>query len=148
MPAVRHWVCAFMLAAAALAPARAQEAETDPVDLVGVNLRELVSRFGPPDSVLAVRGLEEWQDDVVFVYRDQEFYIFKDQVWQLSLKSFSGVGVGTRRERLAQVFGEALESQSGYILFPLPGRSMPLTLRFNTDMRDLVSAIFIYRSDF
>lgn len=148
MPAVRHWVCAFMLAAAAFAPARAQEAEADPVDLVGVNLRELVSRFGPPDSVLAVRGLEEWQDDVVFVYRDQEFYIFKDQVWQLSLKSFSGVGVGTRRERLAQVFGEALESQSGYILFPLAGRSMPLTLRFNTDMRDLVSAIFIYRSDF
>ncbi|MDR2482456.1 MAG: hypothetical protein LBD08_02360 [Treponema sp.] len=148
MPAVRQWVCAFILTAAALAPACAQEQEADPADLVGVNLRELVSRFGPPDSVLAVRGIEEWQDDVVFVYRDQEFYIFKDQIWQLGLKSFSGVSVGTRRERLAQVFGEALESQSGYILFPLAGRSMPLTLRFNTDARDLVSAIFIYRSDF
>jgi hypothetical protein len=146
MPAARLRGLALFLAV--IAPVCAQDAETDPASLIGVNLRELVSRFGPPDSVFAIRGLEEWQDDVVFVYGEQDFYIFKDQVWQFSVKSYSGASIGMRRERLTPLFGEALEEQSGYILFPLTGYSMPLTLRFNTDLRDLVSAIFIYRSDF
>lgn len=131
-----------------LFPLFSQEEGADPAALIGISLEELITRFGVPDSVHAVRGLEEWQDDVVFVYGSRDFYIFKDRVWQLGLKSFSGVGVGARRDMIALMLGEGVEIRGDHALLPLTGRPLPLVLRFNTDRRDMVSAIFIYRSDF
>jgi len=52
------------------------------LSLVGLRLDELIARFGVPRAVHAVRGAEEWQDDVVFVYSQGDFYIHRDRVWQ------------------------------------------------------------------
>ncbi|MDR0553643.1 MAG: hypothetical protein LBG76_02440 [Treponema sp.] len=134
--------------AAGFCPLWSQPEDTDPAAFIGVTLGELITRLGVPDSVYAVRGLEEWQDDVVFVYKDKDFYIFKDKVWQLGLKSFSGVGLGTKRDAISLVLGEGVDTYETYTLFALTGHSLPLMLRFNVDKRGLVSAIYLYRSDF
>ncbi|MDR0876806.1 MAG: hypothetical protein LBN21_02045, partial [Treponema sp.] len=61
--------------------------ETDLSELIGLTLAEVLDRFGAPESVYAVRGVETWQDDVVFMYPDRDLYIYKDRVWQLGVSS-------------------------------------------------------------
>jgi lipid II:glycine glycyltransferase (peptidoglycan interpeptide bridge formation enzyme) len=124
-----------------------RELAGDPASLIGLNLETLFSRYGTPESVHAVRGLEPWQDDVVFVYNDWDLYIYKDRVWQLGLKSAYGVSLGDRREAVLLTAGEKAQVFDGYVLFPLSGHSWPLVLRANLDSSGLVSAIFVYRSD-
>jgi hypothetical protein len=120
----------------------------DPVQLIGLSLEALISRCGPPQSVYAVRGIEEWQDDVVFVYNDWDLYIYRDRVWQLGLKSVYGISLGAPQGVAPLVLGEAVRSFEGYLLYTLPSRSWPLQMRMNLDDRGRVSAIYIYRSDF
>jgi hypothetical protein len=123
-------------------------AETDPALWIGTDLPALLARFGAPRSVYAVRGREEWQDDVVFVYDHGDFYIYKDRVWQIGLKSAYGIEAGDSREAALLVLGEKTEDRERYLLRPLPGGSWPLVLRANLDEAGKVSIIFIYRSDF
>jgi hypothetical protein len=113
-----------------------------------MDLPALLAGFGAPRSVYAVRGIEEWQDDVVFVYDHGDFYIYKDRVWQAGLKSAYGIGAGDSREAALLALGEKTEDREHYLLCPLPGGSWPLTLRCNLDDQGKVSVIFIYRSDF
>jgi hypothetical protein len=120
----------------------------DPAALIGLTLEDMVARFGAPDSVYAVRGLETWQDDVVFVYGDREFYLYRDRVWQLGLKSAYGVTLGDSRSVLPLLLGDDIQVFDEYTLFTLPGRGWPLAIRCNVDAGGAVSAIFIYRSDF
>jgi hypothetical protein len=120
----------------------------DPALWIGMDLSALLARFGAPRSVYAVRGAEEWQDDVVFVYDHGDFYIFKDRVWQTGLKSAWGIKAGDSRETALLVLGENAEDRGLYLLCPLPGGSWPLALRCNLDEVGKVSVIFIYRSDF
>jgi hypothetical protein len=120
----------------------------DPAALIGLTLEDLIARFGAPESVYAVRGVELWQDDVVFVYGDREFYLYKDRVWQLGLKSAYGINLGDSRSVLPLFLGENIQNFEEYSLFSLPSRGWPLTLRCNTGPAGTVSAIFIYRSDF
>jgi hypothetical protein len=124
----------------------AQAAAEDPASFIGLTLEELVGRFGIPHSVYAVRGLEEWQDDVVFVYAQGDFYVFKDRVWQVGLKSAYRVRAGDPRGVVFLIFQEA-DDRGGYALCPLSGQDWPLTLRYNFDGTGKVSEIFIYRSD-
>jgi hypothetical protein len=119
----------------------------DPAALVGLTLEELIARFGPPESVYAARGLEPWQDDVVFVYGDRDFYVYKDRVWQLGLESVYGVRVGESRAAAALIL-EDLRLFDTYGLLSLPGGSWPLTLRLEWGTTNAVSAIYIYRPDF
>jgi hypothetical protein len=122
--------------------------ETDPAQWIGMDLPALLARFGAPRSVYAVRGREEWQDDVVFVYDHGDFYIYKDRVWQAGLKSAYGIEAGDSREAVLPALGENTEVREHYLLRPLPGGSWPLALRCNLDEQGKVSIIFIYRSDF
>jgi len=118
---------------------------------IGMKLNELLVRFGPPRSVHVSRGQELWQDDVVFVYDEGDFYIFKDRVWQAGLKSACGVTVGDLKPAVVLTLGgEAAEVVDGgdYILFPLPPAGWPLTLRVNFNAAGRVTAIYIYRPDF
>jgi hypothetical protein len=133
----------------AATPGRIQDQGTpgDPASLIGLTLETLVSRFGTPESVYPVRGLEPWQDDVVFVYNDWDLYIYKDRVWQLGLKAAYGVSLGDTRAAALLTLGEGVRAFEGYLLFSLTGRSWPLTVRVNLDASGLVSAIFVYRSD-
>jgi hypothetical protein len=120
----------------------------DPASLIGLTLAEALAQFGPPQSVHPVRGLEEWQDDVVFVYGDRDFYIYRDRVWQLGLKDAYGIRMGDSRGTALLVLGESAETHSGYVLADLPSRAWPLTIRVNLDSAGKVTGLFIYRSDF
>jgi hypothetical protein len=124
------------------------ETGSDPAALIGLTLGEVLARFGTPQSVQTVRGLEEWQDDVVFVYADRDLYIYRDRVWQLGLKEAYGIRTGDPQGAVSLVLGEAAEAHAGYVLADLPGRSWPLTIRVNLDSAGRVTGLFIYRSDF
>ncbi|MDR0453156.1 MAG: hypothetical protein LBH15_08940 [Treponema sp.] len=119
-----------------------------PAHLVGLTLNEVIGRFGVPRGVYAVRGEEEWQDDVVFSYADRDFYFYRDRVWQISLKAAFGVRVGENRNVIPLIMGDATVVEEGFTLAPLAGWSWPMNARFNNDGRGLVTAIYIYRSDF
>jgi hypothetical protein len=120
----------------------------NPAHLVGLTLGEVFDRFGVPQGVFAVRGEEEWQDDVVFSYGDREFFFYRDRVWQLGLKSAFGVRTGENRNVIPLIMGDATLVEESYSLAPLTGWSWPMNVRFNNDSRGLITAIYIYRSDF
>lgn len=129
-------------------PLWAQAGGEDPAGLIGLTLAETLSRFGPPQAVYPVRGQEEWQDDVVFEYENQDLYVYRDRVWQLGLKTAYGLTLGDPRRLVLLALGERAQVFSGYILAALPERSWPLKFRVNLDAQDQVSGLFIYRSDF
>lgn len=125
-----------------------EEAQRDPASRIGLDLGELVARCGAPESVYAVRGGQDWQDDVVFVYEDGDYYIYRDRVWQMGLRSAYGISVGDREALISLVLEKGVETFDGYTLCSLPGRAWPLTVRFNVDKNGLITHIFIYRPDF
>ncbi|MDR2803776.1 MAG: hypothetical protein LBB22_05765 [Treponema sp.] len=126
---------------------RKPAAETDPVIFIGMSVSELIENFGPPDSVYASRGLESWQDDVVFEYSGVDFYIYKDKVWQLSLENGIGISKGDPRAAVLLVLGESALDKEKYISAKLRDSSWPLEWRFNIE-GGKVSAIYLYRMDY
>jgi len=119
----------------------------DPSLLVGLTLSELLNRYGVPKNVYAVRGIEAWQDDVVFVYDNGEFFIFGNRVWQLKVRSAYNVKDGDARASVTRTLGEG-RSFEGYTLYQLPGKAWSLMLRINWDKAGRAAGIYIYRSDF
>jgi hypothetical protein len=130
------------------ASVRPETSEADPAAFIGMTLGELIAERGAPESVHALRGAEEWQDDVVFVYPDGDYYVYKDRVWQLGLPAAYGIKVGDRQSMIPLVLGEKVQTFDAYTLFSIGGRAWPLTLRLNVGRNGLVSEIFIYRPDF
>ena len=117
------------------------------LSFVGLKLDDLVMRFGIPKTVYAVRGDEVWQDDVVFVYDEGDFYIFKDRVWQIGIKSAMGLKIGDTRAVALLILGEKAQDEGDYVLYPLPAAGWPLSLRINFNANK-VTAIYVYRPDF
>ena len=115
---------------------------------VGMKLAELFERFGAPETVHAARGVEIWQDDVVFKYNEGDFYIFGDRVWQVKLPSAYGITVGDPKAATLLVLGNAAEDKGDHLLIPLNNQDWPLMMRINFNNAFAVSAIFIYRPDF
>jgi hypothetical protein len=142
---VKKTALLLLLPAFAALPLAAQE---DPAQIVGLTLAAVHERYGIPESVYAVRGAEEWQDDVVFVYRDWDLYIYRDRVWQVGVRSALGVSLGDSAGMAFLMLGEELQSFDGYLLHELPSRAWPLHLRLDLDRAGKVSAIYIYRPDF
>ena len=120
----------------------------DPLSFVGMSPAELIGRLGPPGMVLAVRGNELWQDDVVFQYAEGDFYIYRDRVWQVKLASLRGISNGDPKAVALLVLGDAARDRGDHVLLPVTGGSWPLMLRVNFNETGLVSAIYIYRPDF
>jgi hypothetical protein len=116
--------------------------------LVGMKLADLIERFGAPRVVLAARGNETWQDDVVFQYAEGDFYICKDRVWQVKVASIRGISLGDPKQAAALVMGNAAEDRGDHLLMPVIGAGLPLMLRVNINSAGAVSSIFIYRPDF
>jgi len=119
----------------------------DPVSLVGMTLDELIGSFGTPRSVYATRGLEEWQDDVIFVYDQGEFYIYKDRVWQVGLKTARGIKAGDSRAVVSLLLDSKAESRGNSLFCSLDEKPWPLVLRYDFDREDKLLVIFIYRPD-
>jgi hypothetical protein len=150
----RGWGCLLLLVIG-LCPLSGQAAQefpppelTEPETLIGLTLEELYSRFGVPQALRSVRGEEEWQDDVVLVYPQGDFYVYRDRVWQLAVPSARGIRLGDSREAVILALGkDALEGED-YFILPIRDRSWPMALRVNLGNSAQVAGIFFYRSDF
>ena len=114
---------------------------------IGLRLEDLFMRFGAPKTVHSARGNEDWQDDVVFVYSEWDFYIYRDRVWQIGLKSGYGVKIGDSKAAAILALADKAQDNGDYLLYPLTGGSWPLSLRVNFTA-GRVSGIFVYRTDF
>ncbi|MCL2558124.1 MAG: hypothetical protein FWE09_06560 [Treponema sp.] len=134
--------------------AGAQERPPGPYDeqigYVGMTLADLIARFGAPTEARAARGAEEWQDDVVFVYPQGDFYLHRDRVWQVGLGSVHGMRVGDQSAVAHLVLGEGAQNYGDFLVYrlqPLAGSGWPVSLRVNFSA-GRIAAIFIYRPDF
>jgi hypothetical protein len=157
---LRRFVLLFSVFFAAVFPARPQEVRQgpavtggEPLSFIGMRLSELIDRFGPPRAVYAVRGGEVWQDDVVFEYAGGDFYLFRDRVWQVGLKTACGISLGDPKPVALQALGVEVRDMGEYVLCQLPGGGLtgaawPLEVRINFSAAGLATAIFIYRPDF
>jgi hypothetical protein len=136
--------------ATVLFPLSAEEAasQTDG-DAVGLALPEVFARYGYPDTVHAVRGVEEWQDDVVFRYgsRKLDIYIYKDRVWQTRVSNVFGLTTGDRKVAAMLILDGHIEDKGGYLLYTYQDTVWPKYARFNIDGSGRISAIYIYRPD-
>jgi hypothetical protein len=135
---------------AAQADAGAQEAVLygNPVQFVGMTVPALLQALGPPASVYAARGGEAWQDDVVFAYERGEFYLYKDHVWQASLKSAFGIQAGDPKAAVLLVLGEDALDEGNSVTVDVPGLGWPMRLRVDFNRTGKTSAIFLYRPDY
>ena len=123
------------------------ERNEEPLSFVGMKLDELYRRFGSPQSVYTARGAENWQDDVVFVYNEGEFYIYQDRVWQIKIASFYNMKVGDAKGVALLVLGDAAQDRGDFALYSRPDGAWPISIRVNFDS-GRISSIFVYRPDF
>jgi hypothetical protein len=120
----------------------------DITSLIGLTLEELIFQYGVPQAVHPVRGVEIWQDDVVFAYQDVSFYVYQDRVWQIEVKAAYGIKNGDHQSTVFFNLGSEVQDHDEYLLCPLPGKGWPLMLRVNFTASRQVSAIYIFRTDF
>jgi len=141
--------CAFLVFLCPLWPQHIvpQEYYGEPLSFVGMRLEDLFARFGLPQSVYVSRGEERWQDDVVFVYAEGDFFVHSNRVWQVGLRYAFGIRVGDLRAVVHLLFGATMQDEGDFMLYHFPGGAWPVSIRFNF-ANDRVSAIFVYRPDF
>ena len=118
------------------------------LSLVGMMMVDLLDKFGPPRSVICERGVEPWQDDVVFQYNGADFYIYRDRIWQVKLASTHGISNGDKKAVVLLTLGNNVVDKEDHALLAINGKSWPLMLRVNFNNTGLVTAIYIYRPDF
>ena len=137
----------------AAAAGQAIIAPDDPAALLGLTPAQVIERFGPPESVFAIRGAEPWQDDVVFDYGGGfSLFLFKDRVWQVRIaepyaEPVLGLVVGSDVERAAAALGAPERALAGAYEWALPGEAWPVRLRGVTD-GERIRELYIYRADF
>ena len=144
----------FLLLLFVICPGFGQPLDGDrnPVTLVGLTLEYLINNFGIPQSVYAVRGLEEWQDDVVFVYDVGDFYIYRNRVWQVGLRTLMGINIGDPGSAASLVLDGApgftrMNSPRDSVAYSMPPGSWPMILRCDFDDDGRIRGIFLFRSD-
>jgi hypothetical protein len=144
----RSLICAvFFIAAPLLWPQQDGSRNDEIISNIGLSLEDLFLRFGAPKTVHAARGDEDWQDDVVFVYSEFDFYIYRDRVWQVGLKSGYGMKIGDAKAAALLVLADKAQDRGDFLLYPLTGGVWPLSLRVNFNA-GRISGIFVYRTDF
>jgi len=132
-------------------PLRPQERAVnidEKLSFVGMTLAELIERFGAPKTVIAARGNELWQDDVIFQYNDGDFYIYGDRVWQVKFTSALGISNKDSKAAVLRVLGNNADDMGDHALLQVSGMNWPLMLRVNFNNSGQVSAIYLYRPDF
>lgn len=132
---------------AALLPAQTPE-NSDPFSLLALGLAGVFDSFGTPQAVYALRGEHPWQDDVVLQYKNVDFYIYKDQVWQVGVKKIMGVSLGDPEKVIELVFKDSAQIKKDYITVLFNDRPWPAELRFNINKNKKVSAIYLYRVNY
>lgn len=120
----------------------------DPSWLVGATLQSIITQFGSPLAVYAVRGEEPWQDDVVFSYDGIDLYWYQNRVWQVAVPEGYGIKKGDPKDTVLALLGEPLIQQETFLVFRLPSRGWPLRLRVHFSDTDTVDGLYVYRPDF
>jgi hypothetical protein len=120
----------------------------DPVMLIGLGIEDVLTMFGPPVNVYALRGGEEWQDDVVFEYNKIDFYLYRNRVWQITPPEVNNISVGDPGTVVALVHGDKLNDKGAYIITEIPGRAWKIEIRYNIDAKGKIATIYIYRTDY
>ncbi len=125
-----------------------QDLLQDPSWLIGSTLQSIITQFGSPLAVYAVRGQEPWQDDVVFSYDGIDLYWYQNRVWQIGIPRGFGVKKGDAKETVLALLGEPLIQQDTYLVYRLPSRGWPLRLRVLLSESYTVQSLYVYRPDF
>ena len=142
------FICAILLIAIPQIWAQQGASQNDDVvSNIGLSLEDLFLRFGAPRTVHASRGDADWQDDVVFSYGERDFYIYRDRVWQIGLKSGYGMKTGDAKAAALLALGDKAQDRGDYLLYPVTGGAWPMALRVNFNA-GRISGIFVYRTDF
>lgn len=116
--------------------------------LIGMTIADVIEHYGPPRTVAVARGIELWQDDVVFQYTGVDFYIYRDRVWQVKFNTIHGISNGDPKTAVLLTLGNTVEDKGDHVLFPVSGRDWQLMLRVNFNNTGQVSSIFLYRPGF
>ncbi|MDR1216231.1 MAG: hypothetical protein LBK25_06090 [Treponema sp.] len=128
--------------------AQSASSQAEPIEsVIGMTAAEVFSQFGAPQTVYAVRGMESWQDDIVFAYKDFDCYVYQDHVWQISVKSALGINIGDSRDVADLVLNDAAIVFDDCMIAPLPSKDWPLVIRVNFNDKGKIIALFIYRPD-
>jgi hypothetical protein len=120
---------------------------------LGLGLADALTRFGAPDTVFAVRGIEAWQDDVVFSYASGfSLFWFGDRLWQIRFAvpyagSVYGLSLGDPADKVFSLLGEPFEAPEGALVYRLPYQGYPVRLRLVVKEGRLADA-YLYRADF
>ncbi|MCL2806241.1 MAG: hypothetical protein FWD26_09910 [Treponema sp.] len=119
---------------------------------IGLMVSDVIERYGPPRTVAAARGIELWQDDVIFQYTGVDFYIFRDRVWQVRFSATHGISNGDSKTAVLLALGNRMggspQDRDDHLLLPVSGKNWPLMLRVNFNSSGQTSAIFLYRLDY
>lgn len=137
-------------------PADAQSAESllpdDPTVFIGKTIAEVIAERGPPSSMAAIRGPEEWQDDVEFSWGDgSRFDWYQDRVWRIDLGegykgSVFGLFIGDASDKALSLLGQPHFVAEDGLVWRLPWRGYPVQLRIA--VRDAkIADIAVFRAD-
>jgi hypothetical protein len=127
--------------------------DDDPSTYLGLGLADLLSRFGVPSSVCAIRGDEAWQDDVAFIYASgYSLFVYGDKIWQLRLTkpyagSIYGLFIGDPSSKALSILGQPYEASPNALAYRMPYKSYPVKLRLVLQDDRIIDA-YLYRADF
>jgi hypothetical protein len=127
--------------------------DDDPAPFLGMGLEEAIGRLGAPAAVQAIRGGEQWQDDVAFVYAPgYTLFWFGERLWQLRFVfpyagSLYGLFLGDSSEKIYSLLGAPFEREGDALVYRLPYRGYPVRLRLLLSEGRLADA-YLYRADF
>lgn len=125
----------------------------DPAPLLGLGLAESYLRLGAPASVAAFRGVEAWQDDVVFSFGSgYSLFWFGDRLWQIRFTpgyggSVYGLFLGDGKDKVYSLLGAPFYEAEGSLVYRLPYRGYPVRLRVVV-AEGRVADLYLYRADF
>ena len=80
---------------------------------IGMKLEDVIEKYGPPRSVASARGVELWQDDVVFQYTGVDFYFYIDRVWQVKFVTTHNISNGDKKADAMLTLGENAKDKIG-----------------------------------
>ncbi|MCL1991359.1 MAG: hypothetical protein FWG66_00220 [Spirochaetes bacterium] len=144
---MKSGILALVLALIVTAAVPLSAEQGEPYSFVGMTLEQLIAHLGAPISVHASRGIEYWQDDVVFQYIVGNFYIVWNRVWQVSLSNLRGIRLGDPRAAVFLTLGDGALDQGSHVVYRLPSAAWPMALRVSFNEAQQVNGIFVYRSD-